>query len=497
MSVSVMTDHATANAITMASTAPVITAMALPATIDHNFLHHGVGRWSGAGRCVMGTTLAPRELRRVRTKMADALAGLRQPDAISAMIANPAIQAEAVVSSVIDTQSDMVTAPDHHVRSPRPVHRFWAVPLVVIAFTVITLVLLFSMLPADLRAKNPSGEEAAYALVPANAEPVAPRISFDAVERFPAESEMLFVTVREPEITLLDWLAGRDQEEVRFTSYDEKFGTQTPEQQRQINVQLMRTAKETAEYVALNKLGFPVEIIPGDVIVGEIVCLEANSDGTACARSAPSDELLDPGDKLVEVDGVTLETLDDLSAILREKKPGDRIQIDLERPGDGPLSGEVELIASPDDPERTIIGFVPFDTASAQVPFEIDIDSGAIGGPSAGLAFTLTLIDELTPGELTGGVPVAVTGTIRLDGTVGAIGGLVQKASAAREMGAKVFIVPSEQSENDVARAREVAGDEMKIITVDDLDGALAALAELGGNGLELGQPGSDFVVPG
>lgn len=444
---------------------------------------------------MIGTTFVARDVRRVRTRMADALAGLRQPDAISAMIASPAIQAEAVVSSVIDTQSEMVPVPEERVRSPRRVHRFWAIPMVVVGFLVITLVLLLSMLPAEIRAENPAGVEAPFALVPANAEPVAPRISFDAVDRFAAENELMFVTVREPEITLLDWLIGRDQDQVRFTSYEEKFGIQTPDQQRQINRELMRTAKETAEFVALDKLGFPVEIVLGDVIVDQLVCLAANEERTECVEYAPSDDLLDVGDTLVAVDGVTLETVDDLKAILEDKEPGDSIEIELERPGVGPVSGEIELIASPDDPERTIIGFVPFDTASAKVPFDIDIDSGAIGGPSAGLAFTLTLIDELTPGELTGGVPVAVTGTINIDGSVGAIGGLVQKASAAREMGAKVFIVPSAQGEQELARARALVGDDMTIIAVDDVDGALAALAELGGNGLELGRPGEDFVA--
>jgi Lon-like protease len=130
----------------------------------------------------------------------------------------------------------------------------------------------------------------------------------------------------------------------------------------------------------------------------------------------------------------------------------------VDRPGsDGSttrLEVDVELTASPDDPERTIVGFYPFDTRRVELPFELDIDTGSIGGPSAGLAFTLTLIDELTPGELTGGRRVAVTGTIELDGTVGAIGGLRQKASAVAQTGVDVFFVPAAQSDADIAAAR-------------------------------------------
>jgi len=365
--------------------------------------------------------------------------------------------------------------------------------MAVIALLAVTAVLLVSVLPATLAAENSAGAAAEFALVPADADPVAGRLAFDAVARYPASGTFLFVTVREPEITLLDWWVGELEPEVGFLSRDDKFGTQTPDQQRQFSVEMMRTAKETAEFVALDRLGFPAEIIPGDVIVNNLVCLEANEDRTECIDWAPSDDLLDPGDKLLKVDGDELEVLDDLAAILARHEPGDMIEIEFERPGEGTKSGEVELIASNDGTDRTIIGFAPFDTASAELPFDIDIDSGAIGGPSAGLAFTLTLIDELTPGELTGGLRVAVTGTIRIDGSVGAIGGLAQKVSAVRQLGADVFLVPTEQGEDDLARAREVAGADLDIVAVANLDEALAALAEYGGNGLELGRPGENF----
>jgi PDZ domain-containing protein len=411
-------------------------------------------------------------------------------------MARPAIQAEAVVSSVIDTQNKMLTTAVPGVRAPAPIHRVWALPLVVIAFALVTLLLATSMLPGSLVAKNPSKVEAPYGLVPADAEQVAPRLSFDAVPRYPASAELLFVTIREPEISVLDWFVGKGQHEVQFLSHDDKFGVQTANQQQQFNQQMMRTAKETAEYVALTKLGYPTGIIEGDVIINNLVCLKASDDQTECEQFAPSDNLLDPGDKLLKVDGVELHIVDDLTSILAKHKPGDEISIDFDRPGVGERSGQVELIAAPDKSGRTIIGFVPFDTATAQLPFEVKIDSGAIGGPSAGLAFTLTLLDELTPGELTGGGRVAVTGTISIDGTVGAIGGLPSKASAVKQMGAKVFLVPASQSAEDLSAAREVAGSDLEIVPVATLDEALKALAERGGNGLDLGEPGKGFKPP-
>lgn len=424
-----------------------------------------------------------------------ALAGLRHPAATNDTMARPAIQAEAVVNSVIDTQDEMLTTQRAGVRAPSSKHRLWAIPLVGIAFLAVTALLLASMLSAGLVASNRDGVEAPYAIVPADAQDVASRISFDAVERHPAVGELLFVTIRQPEVTVLDWFVGRDQQEIDFLSRDQRFGVQTPSQQRQFNAEMMRTAKETAEYVALSTLGYPAKIIPGDVIVNSLVCLTANEAGTKCLDWAPSDDLLDPGDKLLKVDGGELATVDDLTPILAEHRPGDRVTVVFDRPGEGEKSGEVELIAAPgEEPARTIIGFQPFDTASADLPFDVKIDSGDIGGPSAGLAFTLTLIDELTPGELTGGKRVAVTGTISINGDIGAIGGLASKTSAVRQMGAEVFLVPTSQGPEDIARAQAVAGDDVKVIPVANVLEALEALASLGGNGLDLGTPGADFA---
>ncbi|MEY2627354.1 MAG: hypothetical protein RJB08_1113, partial [Actinomycetota bacterium] len=112
---------------------------------------------------------------------------------------------------------------------------------------------------------------------------------------------------------------------------------------------------------------------------------------------------------------------------------------------------------------------------------EVAISTNAIGGPSAGLAFTLALLDELTPGNLMGNVRVATTCTIEEDGTVGPIGALRQKTVAVRRAGAKVFLVPKAQSAAELAAARSAAGTDLKIIPVGTLDEALKALQKFGG----------------
>jgi len=132
-------------------------------------------------------------------------------------------------------------------------------------------------------------------------------------------------------------------------------------------------------------------------------------------------------------------------------------------------------------PEEAFFGVRVQTSFDVTFPYPVTIDSGQVGGPSAGLAFTLGLIDELTPGELTGGQEVAATGTISPDGTVGPIGGLEHKVDAVRHAGVKLFLVPDSQTPEEMARAQARTKGEVEIVPVHDLDAALAALAAHGG----------------
>jgi PDZ domain-containing protein len=366
--------------------------------------------------------------------------------------------------------------------------------MVGVAFAACAAIGVVSLLPSKLVAEEMNEridevQPTPYARVPSSAQPVDERITFGELkglaQQYPPSGNFYFVTVTEPAQTILSWVVGRDEPAIEFLTEEEKFGFQTPQQRRVFGLESMRTSEQVAQYVALKAAGYDVTIVPGDVLISEMVCLVASDDGTECLESSPSDEVLDPGDRLLEVDGAPLNNVDDLSAALADKEPGDTVEIKLERPEVGELTVTVELTSSPDEPDRTIVGFLPFDTQRVKLPFELDIDTGRIGGPSAGLAFTLTLIDELTPGELTGGQNIAITGTIELDGSVGAIGGLRQKASAVAQAGVDVFLVPAAQGEEDIAHAREAGGDGLRIIPVATVDEALAVLEELGGTPID------------
>ena len=413
--------------------------------------------------------------------------------------------------SLIDTQDDTLTPlpppSGGTVRTPSPAHRAWAVPLTVLALLVLAAVAVAALVPARVVARKDvtdasgtvSVEPANYARTPRSASPVDDRVSFSGLEGVAEVDEdrrgdIYFVTISNPTQSALSWWAAggsscavvggcRAEPEIDFYTYEELYPTRSRTQERGISLQMMRTSGQVAQYVALARLGFDASINRGDVVVAELVCLEAAADGT-CVTQAPAAEVLQPGDTLRRVDGVPLATVDDLVDELQGKQPGDTVQLDIERYEGGAQTVTVELTQSPDDPDRVIVGFIPFDTASVELPFEIDFDTDRIGGPSAGVAFTLTLIDELSAGDLTGGKDVAVTGEMRLDGTVGAIGGLPQKASAVRQAGVRYFLVPATQREEDLQRARQVAGEGVEIIPIATLDEALEALARLGGDPL-------------
>ena len=375
-------------------------------------------------------------------------------------------------------------------RQPSSRHRWWSIPLAVAGLAVLVAVAISAALPASLVAEqlNTRVDEfqpTPYARTPSSAQRVDERVRFGqldgVVEQYPSGTSVFFVTVTEPRQSMLSWWVGRDEPAIEFLTEEQKFGVQTPEQRRVFALESMRTSEQVAQFVALEALGFDVEVVPGDVLVQQLVCLEATADGGDCLRESPSADVLEPGDRLLEADGVALDGVEDLTAVVSAKEPGDTVELRLERPEVGELTVTVELTTSPQEPERTIVGFIPFDTRRVVLPFEISIDTGRIGGPSAGLAFTLTLIDELTPGDLLGDRDVAVTGTIELDGSVGAIGGLRQKASAVAQAGVEVFLVPASQSDDDIAAARLAGGDGLEVIPVATLDEALEVLESLGG----------------
>ena len=147
------------------------------------------------------------------------------------------------------------------------------------------------------------------------------------------------------------------------------------------------------------------------------------------------------------IDDRTVAGSADVVAGIQGRQAGDVLHLRIDR--DGQIV-EVDAPLGQGDDGGPLLGVRL--TTRVKLPFEIEIDSGKVVGPSAGLAYALELLDVLTPGELTGGRVVAATGDLQADGTVGPIGGVAQKAVTVRRAGAKVFLVP--RANLDEARSR-------------------------------------------
>jgi len=307
-------------------------------------------------------------------------------------------------------------------------------------------------------------------LAPGSARAVNAIIEVKGHPSYPPQGKVFYTTVSVRErVNPYEALAGWIDPSVEVIAEQKVRGTVPPAQYQRMNVEAMADSKTTAQVLALRQLGYT------NLGVGaEVVEVQAG---------LPAAGVLKPNDVLVAIDGKPVTTSTDAVNAIRARAPGDTLHMQVTRGDAAPVDLQAVLGEADGHP---LLG-VRLST-KIKLPFEINIDSGRIVGPSAGLAYGLELLDMLTPGELTGGSSVAVTGELLADGTVGPIGGVAQKAVTVRRAGIKVFLVPKENE----AEARAHAGKGLEIRGVATFDEALKTLATLdGSNALALGKPGA------
>ncbi|WP_299519760.1 PDZ domain-containing protein [uncultured Serinicoccus sp.] len=230
----------------------------------------------------------------------------------------------------------------------------------------------------------------------------------------------------------------------------------TAEQVREQNTELMQHSQDDAAVVALRAQGVQID---ENVVVAQVIA------------DAPADGVLEVEDEIVQVAGQEVSDTTAVRDQIQAVEPGEEVPVTVRRGGE-----EIELdVPTRLDEEsgRTIVGV--YLAPVYDNPYEVTIDAGNVGGPSAGLMFSLAVYDEITPGSLTGGRSIAGTGTITGDGTVGGIGGITQKMYAARDAGAEVFFAPSDN-------CAEVVGSDpggLTVVPVGTFDDALEAIVEL------------------
>jgi PDZ domain-containing protein len=302
-----------------------------------------------------------------------------------------------------------------------------------------------------------------YLLEPDIAHPVAPLVHVANSKPAKGGGALYFVDVQEEQPTKLHdlwgWLFSDPPHSTRIPSADIIPPGSNSQQVITTERREMATSQQTAAAVALRALGYHVGIDPNGVMVNQLFF------GTAAAR------LLQANDVITAVNGHATRTIAALHVYMATVHPGDTVRLTVVR---GNVVHTIKL-KTVNEAGRALIGIAPEQSAKITLPFKVSIDAGDIGGPSAGLAFTLEVMRQLGR-DVTHGYRIAATGQINIDGTVSPIGGVEQKTWGVRERGAQIFLVPAG---GNAKTAEKNAGPNLKIIPVTSLDQALKALAAL------------------
>ncbi len=297
-----------------------------------------------------------------------------------------------------------------------------------------------------------------------------PLISISGTTTYPTTGQLDMTTIAERGGSsggvflgeaLLAWAAPARSVFPRETIYGpETSGEEVAER----NDQLFALSQSDSIAAALGELGIPTE---------QAVLVTFVSGGS------PADGVLEVGDEVVAVDGQAVSAPGQVGRLVRQHEVGDTVEFEVlrrEEPDAEPtaLTVTVPTAANPGaDASEEPVPYVGILVATAHdAPFEIEFGDANVGGPSAGMMFSLGIVDILTEGPLTGGEHVAGTGTIDPEGNVGPIGGIQQKLVGARRAGAELFVAPA-------ANCGDVLGnvpDGLTVVAVETLSAARDAV---------------------
>lgn len=287
-----------------------------------------------------------------------------------------------------------------------------------------------------------------------------PVVAIDGAPTYQTDGVLDVTTVYEvggpgSNVTLLQvvraWLDPADSVLPRDLLYPEET---TGSQSQQRSIEQMELSQQTAVAAALRHLDLPVHTV---VAVGSVL------------EGSPAQGTLRAGDEFVRVDGQPARNPAQVRRLISDRAPGEPVDL-LMRRDDQLVRETVVTEPSPDDPSRAIVGVIP--TQVYVSPVDVTIRLGNVGGPSAGLMFSLSVVDKLTPGQLTDGEHVAGTGTIDARGNVGAIGGIQQKMAGARGEGAGLFLAPRSNCSDVVGHVPQG----LTVVPVTTLDEAVGVI---------------------
>jgi len=245
------------------------------------------------------------------------------------------------------------------------------------------------------------------------------------------------------------WLSGQEQLVPRDLVYPPGKSREDVDKANNAD---FKQSEDSAAYAALGFLKYPPAVTVATV-----------------TDPGPSAGKLKSGDAIDAVNGIPVANIEQFTGFLKNTKPGQVVTIDYRRKNEPAGVAQITL-GTNKDRDYGFMGVAVLDAPWA--PFVVDFNLANVGGPSAGLMFSLAVVDKLTSGDLAGSTFVAGTGTISIDGKVGQIGGITHKMAAAQKAGATVFLVPAKN-------CYEAASDNpsnLRLVKVETLSDAVDAL---------------------
>ena len=236
----------------------------------------------------------------------------------------------------------------------------------------------------------------------------------------------------------------------------------TPQELSEISIQNMMTSENVAIAVALDSLDYEIESEGDGVLVVGLL------------DDSPVKDKLIKNDLIISINNELVRSASEFISMLRTYEIGDIVNIGLIR-NEQELTIKTKLIEHVEYENEPMVGFLA-STPNQQFifPFEVDIQTGNVGGPSAGMMMALNVYNLLTEDDITNGKKVAGTGTIEIDGSIGPVGGVKQKVIAAKRANASLILVPTANYEE----ASVFSDENTEIIAVDSFDSALNVILD-------------------
>lgn len=286
-------------------------------------------------------------------------------------------------------------------------------------------------------------------------------------------------TVGVRQARLISLVTAHFSEFEEIVSKEELMGSSSNDEYNRMQKYYMDSSQNTAIEQALKLSNTPYEMIFKGIYV---LSVDENSNFK---------DKISVGDTVTAIDGKALKSKEEFIDYVKSQKVGQEVTVSYLQDGEKKEATE-KLMELPTD-KKPGIGIVLTDHTEIDSSVPIEIDAGAIGGPSAGLMFTLETYELLTHKNLRKGKEIAGTGTIESDGSVGPIGGIDKKIVTASENGAEIFFAPDNEitkeelkvnpeAKNNYQIAKETAGkigSDMKIVPVKNVTDALEYLEKM------------------